>query len=255
MAARPRIVFFSSGSPMSQAALRAIERDVVRVITPPEMDETPECDLICIASFSRIVPRSILSRASIGGLNVHGSLLPRHRGVDPLFWTFFDDDAEAGVTLHWIDEGVDSGDIVAQRHWPLPRGTRATDLYMRQATEGAEMLASAIATLDTLPRAKQDASLATHDPSPNQHTWCIDYATWPAERVWHFLHGMSPLRRDLLDVGYTPEFTLTNDAPARPPGTIETRGSDILVHCKDAIVRGKRPPLRTRVKRWLTRTS
>jgi len=57
MAARPRIVFFSSGSPMSQAALGAIDGDVVRVIGPDEMDETPDCDLICIASFPRIVPR------------------------------------------------------------------------------------------------------------------------------------------------------------------------------------------------------
>jgi len=191
----------------------------------------------------------------MGGLNVHGSLLPRHRGPDPLFWTFFDADEEAGVTLHWIDEGVDSGDIVAQRRWPLPRGTRGPDLYMRQASEGAEMLASAIASLDAMPRMPQDAALATHDPSPNKRTWSIDYATWPAARVWHFLHGMSPLRRDLLDVAYTPDFTLSDVRPTRPPGTIETRGGTIAIHCIDGVVLGKRPPLRSRLRRWLTRTS
>src|SRR5947207_4803135 len=103
---------------MSSLALHAIEPHVVRVITPETMDETPECDLICIASFPRIVPPSILARAAHGGLNVHAALLPKHRGPDPLFWTFFDFDEVTGVTVHWIDAGVDSGDSVAQRAWP-----------------------------------------------------------------------------------------------------------------------------------------
>lgn len=239
---------------MSNAALRAIGAHVVRVIRPAELDQTPECDLICIASFPRIVPPSILARAAIGGLNVHTSLLPKHRGSDPLFWTFFDGDTETGVTVHWLDDGVDTGDIVAQRAWPLERGTRATDLYMRQAEAGAEMLAEAVANLSSLPRMPQDLTRGSVDPSPNQRTWSIDYATWPAARVWHFLYGMSPLRTDLLDVPYTPQFTLRETQHDRAPGTIITRGGTITIYCRDGIVEGKSMPWKTRLRRWVKRT-
>src|SRR5437763_10114191 len=157
---------------MSSMALRAIAPHVIRVITVNEIDETPECDLICVASFPRIIPREILARASRGGLNVHAALLPKHRGVDPLFWTFFDFDEETGVTLHWIDEGVDSGDIVAQRAWPLERGTRGVDLYMRQAEGGAEKLADAITNIDSLHRKKKPPSKM--QPSTNKHPCSIE---------------------------------------------------------------------------------
>jgi len=148
---------------MSELALRAIAPHVIRVITVDEIEETPQCDLICVASFPRVIPRTILARASRGGLNVHASLLPKHRGPDPLFWTYFDFDESAGVTLHWIDEGIDSGDVVAQRAWPLERGTRAIDLYMQQAEAGAQILDNAIANIGSLTRTPQDASRATID--------------------------------------------------------------------------------------------
>ena len=231
---------------MSQAALRAIQPDVV--LGPNEIESTPQCDLICVASFPRIIPPHILARAKRGGLNVHGALLPKHRGPDPLFWTYFDDDQEAGVTVHWMDEGVDSGDIVLQRSWPLKRGTRAVDLYMRQAEEGAALLAEA---LTSSTRVAQPP--APVDPSPNKHTWSIDYGTWSAERVWHFLNGMSQLRTDLLDVAYAPGFTLSSARHDRQPGTIMTRSGKIAIYCKDGIVEGRQLPLHTRLRRWLKR--
>jgi len=240
---------------MSELALRAIAPHVIRVITVDEIEETPQCDLICVASFPRIIPRTILARASRGGLNVHASLLPKHRGPDPLFWTYFDFDESAGVTLHWIDEGIDSGDVVAQRAWPLERGTRAIDLYMQQAEVGTQILDNAIANIDSLTRTPQDASRATIDPSPNKHTWSIDYTTWPARRVWHFLNGMSELRRDLLTVPYAPGFALHETQHDRTPGTIVARGGKIAVYCKDGIVEGTQLPWRTRLRRWLKRTS
>lgn len=231
---------------MSQIAMRAIQPDVV--IGPNEIDSTPECDLICVASFPRIIPPNILARAKRGGLNVHGAILPRHRGPDPLFWTFFDDDKEAGVTVHWMDEGADSGDIVLQRSWPLARGTRAVDLYMRQAEEGAALLIEALNSSTRVPQPP-----APVDPPPNKHTWSIDYAIWPAERVWHFLNGMSQLRSDLLDVAYAPGFTFSSTAHDRQPGTIITRGGKITIYCKDGIVEGRQLPLRSRIRRWLKR--
>ena len=231
---------------MSQAALRAIQPDVV--IGPNEIESTPECDLICVASFPRIIPPHILARAKRGGLNVHGAILPKHRGPDPLFWTYFDDDKEAGVTVHWMDEGIDSGDIVLQRSWPLQRGTQAVDLYMRQAIEGAAMLVEAMTSSTRIPQPP-----ARVDPSPNKHTWSIDYSTWSAERVWHFLNGMSQLRSDLLDVAYAPGFTFSATLHDRAPGTVITRSGKIRVYCKDGIVEGRQLPLRTRVRRWLKR--
>jgi len=99
----------------------------------------------------------------------------------------------------------------------------------------------------------QDLTRGSVDPSPNQRTWSIDYATWPAARVWHFLYGMSPLRRDLLDVPYTPQFTLRETSHDREPGTIDTRGGTITIYCSDGIVEGKLLPWRSRLRRWVKR--
>jgi len=149
------------------------------------------------------------------------------------------------VTVHWIDAGVDSGDIIAQRAWSLERETRAVDLYMRRPQPARRCWRRSCRISTRCRRTPQDASRATTNPSPNKRTWSIDYATWPAARVWHFLNGMSSLRRDLLDVPYVADaFTLRETQHGRAPGTIVARAGKIAIYCNDGIVEGKQLPWR-----------
>ena len=72
-------------------------------------------DIIVSISFTRIIPQTIISTASIAALNLHLSALPKYRGVHPLNWAIINDESTLGVTVHLIEEGIDSGPIVEQQ--------------------------------------------------------------------------------------------------------------------------------------------
>jgi len=203
-------------------------------------------DLIVVASFPHILPPTLLALPRHGCLNVHPSLLPRHRGADPVFWTYFADDCDTGVTIHWMSEEVDAGDIVAQGRIPLERGLPASALNARLAALGGELLAQAIADLTAGrdARTPQNERLATHEPLPSQKTFTIDYATWPAERVWHFLRGVG----DRVGLGDPAGYVVQSHGSS--PGTI----SESRLYCVDGWVDFRRRPLRRRITAVLFRT-
>lgn len=272
-----RIVYFGSGSPLSLACLEALapRGELVAVIVPSGWrrrrsrrplaklarglslpvvqfgDDVPEADLFVIASFPHILPRRLLAKAALGALNVHPSLLPKHRGPDPLFWSYFADDAESGATIHWISDRVDAGDIVAQTRMPIARGRAVRELYVELAQHAARSLADAVDRVarGTASRTPQDESAATHDPSPRPGTFTIDLATWPAERVWHLLSGLGAQRHDLLGPGFAhngeARFVLGPHARA---GSIEKTARGFRVHCADGYVDVGRAPMAVRLR-------
>jgi methionyl-tRNA formyltransferase len=97
-------------------------------------------ELIVLADYGRIIPGAILELPRHGALNIHPSLLPRHRGAAPVVGTILAGDPVGGVTVMRMDEGLDTGPIVAQQELPL-RGTEAApELEARLAGMGAELL-------------------------------------------------------------------------------------------------------------------
>ena len=122
-----------------------------------------DAELGVLADYGRIVPAPILDLPRHGILNVHPSLLPRHRGATPIAATIREGDAEAGVTLIRMDDGIDTGPIVAQERWPLTGTETAPELERRAAEAGAAILARNLrpwlaGELDAVP---QDAGGAT----------------------------------------------------------------------------------------------
>jgi len=101
-------------------------------------------DLGVLADYGRIIPGPVLELPRHGILNVHPSLLPRHRGATPVPATILAGDAQAGVTLIRMDEGIDSGPIVASAAWPLDGTELAPELEARAASEGARLLAGTL---------------------------------------------------------------------------------------------------------------
>jgi methionyl-tRNA formyltransferase len=76
-------------------------------------------DLLLCDSYSMLLRPDVLSVPRAGAVNVHGGLLPQYRGGNPLQWTIINDETQAGVTIHYMDEGFDSGSIIAQRQVPV----------------------------------------------------------------------------------------------------------------------------------------
>jgi methionyl-tRNA formyltransferase len=197
-------------------------------------------DIFVIAAFPYVIPASVRDLARYGALNVHPSLLPRHRGADPLFWTFFCDDAVTGTTVHWVVDSVDAGDIVRQQSVPVRRGMSCEALTEELARLGAKLAVNAIEDLSAgrATRTPQNELLATTEPNPSAGGWSIDFASWSAERLWHFLRGVgvshaNAIRR-VLPVDEAIDFTI--GTPTRPPGTIEPGSGKVRVYTGDGWV-------------------
>ena len=199
-------------------------------------------DVIVVASFPKIIPAEILASARLGALNMHMSLLPRHRGPDPLFWTYWNDDRDAGVTIHWMNERVDAGDIVARQAMPLERGMPSRETYMQLTAVGVELLAGVLNRVASgrAPRAPQDDALATYESAAEFASARIPFAQWPAERVWHVLSGLGDQFNGLLvDAagkrlahGRATGYRIATDVE---PGRLVLAASGYELHCRDGI--------------------
>ena len=139
-----------NASPVKQAAL---ERDLP-VFQPASLRRDAETrahiaslqpDIIVVVAYGLFLPADTLTVPPLGALNIHPSLLPKHRGPSPVATAILEGDATTGVTLMQLDEGMDSGPIIAQRETPIGAHETAEDLTARLFHMGAELLA------DTLP--------------------------------------------------------------------------------------------------------
>jgi methionyl-tRNA formyltransferase len=99
-----------------------------------------EPQIILLADYGQIVPRALIDAPEHGALNVHPSLLPRHRGASPVAATILAEDRESGVTVIRMDAGIDSGPIVAQRRTAVADDETTPDLEQRLAVLGARVL-------------------------------------------------------------------------------------------------------------------
>lgn len=149
-------------------------------------------DLIVVACFPRLIPRPVHELARLGAVNIHPSLLPAHRGPDPLFWIMRAGGTGYGVTVHALADQFDSGDILAQRPVLYPDGTREIDLEARLANVGAELALSVVnAFLDgTNAWTRQDERLSSYESWPTDADYALD-TDWPARRAWNFVRGVT----------------------------------------------------------------
>jgi methionyl-tRNA formyltransferase len=199
-----------------------------------------QADIIVVAGFPYVIPASVRDLAPHGAFNIHPSLLPRHRGPDPLFWTFFRDDRVTGSTVHYMIDAMDAGDIVSQKSIPVRRGIASRELAEELARLGATLILESIAKVESKSAARvpQDGALATSAPNAAAGGWSIDFDSWSAERLWHFLRGVEASHkwalRLVLPVGEVIDFA--EAPPTHPPGTIEDRGAAVRIHTRDGWV-------------------
>lgn len=126
------------GLPIFQPASLRRDDDARREI------ELLEPDLIVVAAYGLFLPAETLAAPPLGALNIHPSLLPKHRGPSPVATAILEGDATTGVTVMQLDEGMDSGPIVAQRETDIGDEETAEALTARLFDIGAELLADTI---------------------------------------------------------------------------------------------------------------
>lgn len=151
-----------------------------------------QADCICVSCFSQLIPPAILKLPRLGCLNVHPSLLPANRGPIPLFWTFREGHTTTGVTIHCVDEGMDSGDILAQQSITIPDGINYEQLELQCASLGGTLLAQTVWDLyegRAVPRPQDEAQSSYHS-FPESEDFVVYAKDWDARHVYNFIAGV-----------------------------------------------------------------
>ncbi len=177
------------------------ERHGLPVLTPEKL-RAPEAvqavaglrpDLIVVAAYAQLLPRSVLSLPARGCVNVHGSLLPRWRGASPMQAAILSGDEFTGVTLMEMAEAMDSGAILGQSMTRVEDGDTTPDLEERLSRMGAVLLASVLPCyLDgNLRPVPQDESLVTFASTIPKEAGLIDWSR-PAVEIWRRCRAYRP---------------------------------------------------------------
>jgi methionyl-tRNA formyltransferase len=166
-----------------------------KVRTPEFAEELRalDADVGVVVAYGRILPRAVLDAPRLGCVNVHASLLPKWRGAAPIQWSIVHGDAETGVTLMQMDEGMDTGPMLAKAAIPIERTDDAASLSARLSELGAELLRRELPryVAGALTREPQDDSLATMAPLLEKKHGRIDW-TQSASAVHDQIRGMNP---------------------------------------------------------------
>ena len=106
-----------------------------------------EPDVIVVVAFGQIIPKEILDMAPHGCINVHASLLPAYRGAAPIQWAVLNGEKETGVTIMRMDEGLDTGDVIAKVIVPLDEKETSESLFDKLSAAGAKLLAETLPSI------------------------------------------------------------------------------------------------------------
>lgn len=144
--------------------IKVFQPQSVRTPEVYELLKSLEPDLIAVVAYGKIIPENILSLPKYGCVNVHASLLPRHRGASPIQTAILCGDTETGVTTQLMDIGVDTGDILLTDKTDILKNDNFETLHDRLAVMGAKLLADTVTALEngTVTPMKQPEEGVTH---------------------------------------------------------------------------------------------
>lgn len=187
------------GLPVLQP-LRAREENFIRELAALK----PE--LIAVAAYGQILPKTILDLPRWGCLNVHTSLLPKYRGAAPIQHAILNGDSETGVTIMKMDAGLDTGDILAQETTPIQPGDNSETLHDLLAEIGARLLARVIPDFisGNIHPQPQPSEAATYAPKIKKQDGRIDW-TQPARMIWNRVRAMVPWPGAFTHLAGTPQ--------------------------------------------------
>lgn len=201
-------------------------------------------DIIVVAAFGQIVPKSILELPKFGCINIHASLLPKYRGAAPIQQAIIDGEKETGITIQKMGTGLDTGDMISKLVVPIGKDETGGSLFDKLAQAGAELL------IETLPHIFDGTAVYEKQPeeSPTPYAAMItkqmgnlDF-TRPAEELERLVRGLNPwpsaytfLQGKTLKVWKC--FVEEQDSSAEPGTVVLADKTGIHVACgKDTLV-------------------
>jgi len=197
-------------------------------------------DLIVVAAYGQILPKQIREVPRFGCLNVHASLLPKYRGAAPIQWALLNDESETGVTIMRMDEGLDTGDILAAQTTTIVAADTAQTLHDRLATMGAALLVRTIPdyVAGTITLRKQPADGASYARKITKEDGHLDWSQ-PARALWNRVRAFVPWPGAYAFLPSTPRPLLLKiwqaepleSAAAKPGEVIEAARNRIVVGC------------------------
>lgn len=152
-----------------------------------------KADLIVVAAYGQILPQAILDLPRFGCLNIHTSLLPKHRGAAPIQWAILEGDATTGVTIMKMDAGLDTGAILTQQATPIHGDDNSQTLHDRLAQLGANLLVQTIHDFmagKIIPK-PQPAEGASYARKITKEDGLLDWSQ-PARALWNRVRAFTP---------------------------------------------------------------
>lgn len=151
-------------------------------------------DVICVVAYGKILPKEVLEIPKYGCINVHGSLLPKYRGAAPIQWSILNGDKTTGVTTIYMDEGMDSGDMILKKEVEIGENETTGELWDRLSKIGADLLVKTLKKIEngTAPREKQSNEF-TMAPMLSKDMAKINWQEQSAEQIKNLVRGLNPI--------------------------------------------------------------
>lgn len=201
-----------------------------------------QADVIVVVAF-RILPPAVYSAARLGAFNLHGSLLPKYRGAAPIHHAVLNGDAESGVTTFFLQQKVDTGNVILRKSLPIGENETTGDVYERMMLLGADAVVETLRLIqnDGVHVEPQDDSLAT--PAPKVQT-ADAVVNWDSDAlsVHNHIRGYSPIpgawsKFRSSRVKFFRSSVTDESAGGNVPGTILSGDDHLFVQCGPGTVR------------------
>jgi methionyl-tRNA formyltransferase len=184
-----------------------------------------EPDVVCVAGSEQLLRRQEFEIPRLGAINLHPSLLPKYRGPLPYFWQSYEMDLDGGITIHQIDQGIDTGDILIQARFPIRLGASFLEIFQDSLTIGSDAMIHSLKLLATgqiQRRSQSQLSCPRYARFVAAGEELVDWQSWPIHRVWHFLRSTHD-QHPFLPVDPGSRWSIGQMVSSRaavPPGTI-----------------------------------
>ena len=182
-------------SPVSQVAInnniKLLRIEKIRTNFQEVLDLNP--DIIITCAYGQIIPKEILDYPKYGCINVHASLLPKYRGGAPIHKAIIDGEKETGITIMYMDEGMDTGDIITQDKIEINEDDTLETVHDRLSLLGKELLLKTLPNIITgnITRTKQNEKLVTFAYNIKREDEHIDFNN-NAKNVFNLVRGLNP---------------------------------------------------------------
>jgi methionyl-tRNA formyltransferase len=194
-------------------------------------------DLCLVIGWSQICGKDFRSLARLGNIGFHPAPLPRLRGRAVIPWTILLGERESASTLFWLDDGVDSGDILLQRGFAVDAAETAATLYSKHTANLAAMIPDAVTMVEegTAPRMPQDESKATYCAKRNPEDGLIDW-TQPADAVLTLVRAVGKPYPGAFTISDGRKLTIDEAVLYGPPGRYVGLTGQVQAHAEGGFV-------------------